>query len=95
MAINTRLHAPQKAKIIGVGGGMRGAARGSTCPVVDVDCAVVLTVSCELTAPPFEGVREAGLARHNVPCGRARPGTLRQLIVTACLKLLIGDIVTE
>jgi len=76
---------------MGVGGGMRGPARGSTCPVVDVDCAVVLTVSCELTAPPFRGVREAGLARHNVPCGRG----LRQLIVTAWLKLFTGETVTE
>ncbi len=74
---------------------MRGAARGSTCPVVVVDCAVVLTVSCELTAAPFTGVREAGLARHNVPCGRGCPGVLRQLSVTAWLKLLTGETVTE
>ena len=69
--------------------------RGSTCPVVDVDCAVVLTVSWELTAAPFWGVNEAGLARHKTPFGRGWNAVLRQLIVTGWLKLLTGDTVTE
>jgi hypothetical protein len=70
---------------------MRGRARGSAFDDVEVDCAVVLTVSCELTAPLFKGVNDAGLARHNAPFGKL---LLRQLIDTGWLKLLMGDTVT-
>src|SRR5208337_1882291 len=84
-----RPHVPHKASTIGGGGGIRGRVRGINPAVVEVDCAVVLTVSTELTAPPFEGVNAAGLARHNAPLGK-----VPQLMDTAWLKLLMGDTVT-
>ena len=71
-------------------GGIRGRARGSN-PEVEVDCAVVLTVSWEVTAPPL-GVSAAGEKIHDTPCGNEE--LLGQLRTTGSLKLLMGETVT-
>jgi len=68
---------------------MRGRARGSN-PEVEVDCAVVLIVSWDVTAPPL-GVTAAGLTIHDAPCGKKLLGQLR---ATGWLKPLMGDTVT-
>lgn len=85
--IINRLHVPHKARIFGGGGGTRGWGCGTTSAVVEVDCAVVLTESWELTAPPW-GVKAAGVGRHNAPFGKE---VLRQLRATGRLKPLMGD----
>jgi hypothetical protein len=69
---------------------MRGRPFG-TNPEVDVDCAVVLTVSWELTAPPL-GVSAAGEKTHETPCGNKE--LLGQLRTTGWLKPLVGVTVT-
>jgi len=61
--------------------------------LLEVDCGVVVSVSTELTAPPL-GVKEAGLARQFVPFGKGDWVVLRQLIITAWVKLLTGETVT-
>ena len=70
-------------------GGMRGRARGSN-PEVEVDCAVVLIISWDVTAPPL-GVTAAGVGRHVTPFGKRLLGQLR---ATGWLKPLMGDTVT-
>jgi hypothetical protein len=68
---------------------MRGRARGSN-PEVEVDCAVVLTVSEDMTAPPL-GITDEGWKIHDTPCGKRLLGQLR---FTGWLKPLMGDAVT-
>jgi hypothetical protein len=71
-------------------GGIRGRLLG-TNPEVEVDCAVVFTVTWEVTAPTL-GVSAAGEKIHDTPCGNKE--LAGQLRTTGWLKLLMGDTVT-
>src|SRR5208337_2124610 len=89
-AVNAiRLNAPHNRSMIIGPGGMRGRARG-TRPDTAVDCAVVLTVIADVTAPPL-GVTAEGLKIHDAPCGKRLLGQLR---TTGWLKPLTGVTVT-
>jgi hypothetical protein len=71
-------------------GGIGGGAFGTNLEV-EVDCAVVVTLSWEVTAPPL-GVTAAGENMHDTPCGNKE--ALGQLKATGWLKLLTGATVT-